>query len=321
MPAFNRIVGARGTIRPRPWDHAYDELEATGLNVSSNAGRTCATHFLSQYHAGTPMTENSDDEGLKIEVKDGIAILTLDTPSMRNSIPNDLAAEYTRFFKEANTRQDVRSILIRSSGDRDFCLGGAAGKNPPPLANNPIDYRFTSTPHIEMFKAMWELERPVVSAVQGTVAGVGWLLALLADMVVAAKGSRWTHVFIKRGMIPHAGDAFYLPRIIPFHRLNEIALLGDAVTAETLSNWGLINRLVEREDLEETAMDLARKLADQPTRAIGLAKRHYRRSLEADWNTVLREEMTGQALYSTSTDRNEIIAAGREGRKPTLTGN
>jgi 2-(1,2-epoxy-1,2-dihydrophenyl)acetyl-CoA isomerase len=266
------------------------------------------------------MTTIADEEGLKIEIDNGVAILTLDMPSNRNAFGGDVAGDYTQFFREANIRQDVRSILVRSAGDRDFCLGGAPSKKPTPMPRNTIDYRYVSLAHIEMFKAMWELERPVVSAVEGTVAGVGWLLALLADMVVAAKGSRWTHVFVKRGMIPHAGDSFYLPRIIPFHRLNEIALLGDTVTADTLESWGLINRLVEKEQVGDTAMDLARRLADQPTRGIGLAKRHYRRSLEADWNTMLREEMAGQALYSTSADRNEILAAGREGRKPVLTG-
>lgn len=266
------------------------------------------------------MTTSAAEEGLKIEVDQGVAILTLHMPSNRNAFGGDVAEEFTRFFREANTRQDVRSILIRSTGDKDFCLGGAPSRTPTPMPRNTIDYRFVSTPHIEMFKAMWELERPVVSAVQGTVAGVGWLLALLADLVVAAKGSRWTHVFVKRGMIPHAGDSFYLPRIIPFHRLNEIALLGDTVTADTLDSWGLINRLCDKEAVQDTAMDIALRLADQPTRAVGLAKRHYRRSLEVDWNTMLREEMAGQAIYTTTADRNEILAAGREGRKPQLTG-
>lgn len=265
------------------------------------------------------MANSPDDEGLRIEIENGVAILTLDVPSSRNAFGSEIAEDFTRFFQDANTRQDVRSILIRSTGERDFCLGGAPARNPK-TPRNTIDYRYVSTPHIEMFKAMWELERPVVSAVQGTVAGVGWLLALLADLVVAVKGSRWTHVFVKRGMIPHAGDSFYLPRIIPFHRLNEIALLGDTVTADMLNEWGVINRLVDRDALADTALDLARRMADQPTRAVGLAKRHYRRSLEVDWATMLREEMAGQALYTTSLDRNEILAAGREGRKPVLTG-
>lgn len=266
------------------------------------------------------MTDQASEEGLSIEFDGGVAILTLNMLSARNAFGGDIAREYTQFFRDANTRQDVRAILIRSAGDRDFCLGGGPSRTPDVMPRNTFDYRFVSTPHIEMFKAMWELERPVVSAVQGTVAGVGWLLALLADLVVAAKGTRWTHVFVKRGMIPHAGDSFYLPRIIPFHRLNEIALLGDAVTAETLDNWGLINRLVEKEQVQSTAMDLARRLAEQPTRGVGLAKRHYRRSLEVDWATMLREEMAGQALYTTSTDRQEIWAAAGEGRKPVLTG-
>lgn len=266
------------------------------------------------------MTDNSNEEGLRIEIDDGVAILTLDMPSNRNAFGADVAGDYTRFLVDANTRQDVRSILIRSTGDRDFCLGGAPSKTPVAAPRNLFDYRAVSTAHIEMFKALWEVERPVVSAVQGTVAGVGWLLALLADMVVAARGSRWTHVFVKRGMIPHAGDSFYLPRIIPFHRLNEIALLGDTVTADTLSDWGIINRLVDKEEVADTAMDLALRLAEQPTRAVGLAKRHYRRSLEVDWNTMLREEMAGQAIYTTSADRNEILAAGREKRNPVLTG-
>lgn len=266
------------------------------------------------------MTEQSADEGLHIEMDGGVAILTLNMPSNRNGFGGDVAEQYTAFFRAANTRQDVRSILIQSTGDRDFCIGGAPDNPPRPMPRNTIDYRFVSTPHIEMFKAMWEVERPVVSAVQGTVAGAGWLLALLADLVVAVKGSRWTHVYVKRGMIPHAGDSYYLPRIIPFHRLNEIAMLGDAVTADTLDKWGLINRLVEKDEVRPTALELARQLASQPTRALGMAKRHYRRSLEADWTTMLREEMAGQALYTTSADRNEILAAGREGRKPELSG-
>jgi 2-(1,2-epoxy-1,2-dihydrophenyl)acetyl-CoA isomerase len=258
-------------------------------------------------------------EGLNIAVADGIAVLTLNRPSIRNGCTSDDAWEYAKFFKSATTDPAVRAIVVAGSG-KDFCTGGAAGPNPAPPPRTTIDYRFTSTPHIEMFRAMWEVEKPVVSAVNGTVAGVGWLLALLADLVVAAKGSRWTHVFTKRGMIPHAGDSFYLPRIISFHRLNEIALLSDAITADTLNGWGLINRLVDQNDVLPTAMELAKRLAQGPTRSYGLTKRHYRRSLEADYTTMLREEMAGQALNSITEDRNEANKAATEGRPPKFTG-
>ncbi|MGR6999115.1 enoyl-CoA hydratase-related protein [Yinghuangia aomiensis] len=75
----------------------------------------------------------------------------------------------------------------------------------------------------------------------GRVAGIGWMLALLADLVVAAEDGRWTHAFLRRGMAPHAGDPFFLPRVLPFHALNEIALLGDTVTSSDLYRWGAVN--------------------------------------------------------------------------------
>src|SRR5438105_6865931 len=121
------------------------------------------------------------EEGLRVDIKDGIAVLTLDRPSQRNLIDNDSAWEYAKLFRDATTDPAIRAIVVTSTGDRDFSLGGGPSKNPGPPPRTTIDYRFTSTPHIEMFRAMWETEKPVVSAVNGTVAGVGWLLALLAD--------------------------------------------------------------------------------------------------------------------------------------------
>lgn len=71
----------------------------------------------------------------------------------------------------------------------------------------------------------------MVTAVNGAVAGAGWMLALLGDLVVADAEARWTHVFARRGMVPHAGDPYFLARITPFHRLNEIASLSDTIAS------------------------------------------------------------------------------------------
>jgi len=262
-------------------------------------------------------TEDAGEE-LRIVVSDGVAVVTLNRPAQRNAISEDNAWEYAKFFRQANTDPAIRAVVVTGTG-KDFSVGGGAGKTPK-QTRTTMDYRFTSMPHIEMFRAMWEVEKPVVSAVNGTVAGVGWLLALLADLVVAAKGSRWTHVFTRLGMIPHAGDSFYLPRIIPFHRLNEISLLSESITADELNGWGLINRLVEREAVMPTAMELATRLAKGPTRSLGLTKRHYRRSLESDYTTMLREEMAGQALNSITADRLEATKAAAEKRPPKFTG-
>src|SRR3954453_7505766 len=130
-----------------------------------------------------------------------------------------------------------------------------------------------------MNRTLWEIEKPVVSAVNGTVAGAGWSLALMGDLVVAARGARWTHVFVRRGMVPHAGDTYFLPRLLPLHQLNELAMLSDTVTSEDLDRLGAVNRLVEPDQVLSVARDLAERLAAGPTRALGLTKRMYRNSI------------------------------------------
>jgi 2-(1,2-epoxy-1,2-dihydrophenyl)acetyl-CoA isomerase len=167
---------------------------------------------------------------------------------------------------------------------------------------------------------LWEVEKPLVSAVNGTVAGAGWMLALLADLVVADRLARWTHVFTRRGMVPHAGDPYFLARIIPFHRLNEIALLSDTLTSADLDRWGLINRCVDDTEVMSTALELARRLPDGPTRTLGLTKRLYRRSLSSDMATSFEDERNATALISTTADRREGVASFVERRPANFIG-
>jgi 2-(1,2-epoxy-1,2-dihydrophenyl)acetyl-CoA isomerase len=172
----------------------------------------------------------------------------------------------------------------------------------------------------ELFRALWEIELPVVSAVNGTVAGVGWLLALLADIVVADEHAKWIHVFIRRGMVPHAGDPFYLSRMIPFHRLAELALLSDPVESSVLHEWGVVNRSVPGAEVLPCAEGLAARLAQGPTLSLGVTKQLYRRALVADRSTALTDENASVALIGTTRDRIEGVAAFLEGRDITFLG-
>jgi 2-(1,2-epoxy-1,2-dihydrophenyl)acetyl-CoA isomerase len=156
--------------------------------------------------------------------------------------------------------------------------------------------------------------------VNGTVAGFGWTLAMLGDLVVADADARWTHVFARRGMVPHAGDPYFLARIIPFHRLNEIALLSDTVTSADLAAWGLLNRCVPTAEVLPTALELAERLAAGPTRTLGLTKRLYRRSLSSDMATSFEDERNATALISTTADRHEGVASFVERRPPNFIG-
>lgn len=268
------------------------------------------------------MTEAAGDpaSGIRTTHEGAVVVVQLDRPERRNAIDVDTCRALTQLVLDTGADRAVRAVVV-TGVDRDFCTGAdAVGSNEVIAETSPLDYRFKTSMFNDLFLALWETEVPVVSAVNGTVAGAGWLLALLADLVVAAEGARWTHVFVRRGMIPHAGDPYFLPRIIPLHRLNEIALLSDPVTSEVLHGWGVVNRVVPADDVLPTAMELAHRLAAGPTRSIGLTKRLYRRSLDSSVVTAFAEERAALALISTTADRREGLQSFIEGRPPEFTG-
>jgi 2-(1,2-epoxy-1,2-dihydrophenyl)acetyl-CoA isomerase len=261
----------------------------------------------------------SAEQGLRIEVDGRVALVRLERPGRRNAVDAETAAALTAFLDGATTDRGIRAIVVTGTG-RDFCTGAdVVGRGGAPDMS-PLDYRFATDTFRRLFQSLWEVEKPVVSAVNGTVAGAGWMLALLADLVVADRDARWTHVFSRRGMVPHAGDPYFLPRIIPFHRLNEIALLSEPVTSAQLYEWGIVNRAVAAEEVLTTAMELAGRLANGPTRSLGLTKRLYRRSLASDMATSLEEERAATALISTTADRREGVQSFVENRPPKFVG-
>jgi 2-(1,2-epoxy-1,2-dihydrophenyl)acetyl-CoA isomerase len=266
---------------------------------------------------GTTMT--AEPPGLHIDIEDRVATLTLARPDRHNMLDRDSALALTSFLTDVVTDRSTRAIVVTGSG-RQFCTGVEVVGGNPSAPANPLDYRYATEDFRSLFRALWEVEKPVVSAVNGTVAGAGWMLALLADLVVADRDARWTHVFSRRGMVPHAGDPYFLPRIIPFHRLNEIALLSDTITSADLHEWGIVNRSVSSDDVLPTAMDLARRLAAGPTRTLGLTKKLYRRSLASDISTSFEDERNATALISTTEDRKEGMRSFVEGREPKFTG-
>ena len=266
------------------------------------------------------LSVDQSTSGLSVDQStDGLVTIRLQRAERKNAIDVATARQLTSLFVSANTDSTVRSFLITGVDDV-FCTGAdvvsTSGQQLPPS----IDYRYATEDFRRLFQAMWEVEKPVVTAVNGTVAGAGWMLALLGDLVVANADARWTHVFTRRGMVPHAGDPYFLARIIPFHRLNEIALLSDTLTSSDLAAWGLVNRCVPSDQVMTVAGDLAGRLAAGPTRTLGLTKRLYRRSLSSDMLTAFEDERNATALISTTADRKEGVLSFVERRPPKFVG-
>jgi 2-(1,2-epoxy-1,2-dihydrophenyl)acetyl-CoA isomerase len=282
---------------------------------------------------------NVNLDGVVASFKDGVAVFRLARPEARNALNIAAVNRLQGLLRRADKDHRVRCIVITGTG-KDFCTGGDlspaargdATAREKVVEPDPweipgtkseeilLDYRAPLAPFQALFRTLWELETPVVGGVNGTVAGIGWMLAFLCDFVIAASGARFTHVFSRRGMMPHAGDTVFLPRVIPLHRLTELAMLSDTVTAETLNEWGLLHKVVAVEELEPTVDALAQRLASGPTISLGQAKRLYRRALLSDVEAALAEENATLALVSATADRQEGMDALREGRAPTFKG-
>lgn len=275
-----------------------------------------------------------------VDVSGGVVRLTLDRPERRNALDPDTVRVLTGLLERADRDRRVRCLLLTASG-RHFCTGGdlaaalvggdGEGSGLDEQRRDPwddgtapadtlLDYRWPLVEYQHLFRTLWELETPAVAAVNGSVAGIGWMLALLCDFVVAAEGARWSHAFSRRGMMPHAGDTVFLPRVVPLVRLNTLAMLGETVTSETVAAWGLLHAVVPGEAVDAEAGALAARLAEGPTLSLGQAKRLYRRALLPDVASALAEERAATALVSATDDRREGAAAMVEGRQPRFTG-
>jgi 2-(1,2-epoxy-1,2-dihydrophenyl)acetyl-CoA isomerase len=269
-------------------------------------------------------TVKGEHSTLSVTLDEAVCWVRLARPEARNAIDPAMRDELIDVLGEAERDPAVRCLVLTGQG-RDFCTGAdlrPAGDPDVAMRRraSPLDARRGVAPYQQLFAQLWRLEVPVVSAVNGTTAGAGWLLALLADLVVAARGARWTHAFTRRGMVPHCGDPFFLSRVLPFRFVHEAALLSDTFRSEDLERFGVLSRLVEPDELLETAGALARRLAQGPTRTLGTAKRLYRRALASDMETAFAEEADAVALIGQTEDRIEGVRSMVEGRPPRFTG-
>lgn len=258
---------------------------------------------------------------------DGVLWLTLNRPERKNAISPELREELLAALDEAHTDDEVRCVVITGAGDA-FCAGvdlasskvtGGAARG-----EGPRDLRATRDAMKRgmqrVVRAIWELEKPVIAAVNGVAAGGGAQLALACDLVVAAEPARFIEIFVKRGLAVDTGGGWLLPRLVGLAKAKELVFFGDPVPASEALAIGLVNKVVHPSELEAASRAWAERLARGPTRAIGASKMLLNRALETDLLTALDEEATAQAFVSQTEDFAEGIRAFTEKRDPEFRG-
>ena len=256
---------------------------------------------------------------IRYAVDQGVATITLCRPDVLNSFNRVMARDVQRAVSAAAADAGIRAVLLTGEG-RGFCAGQdlaeATAGEPGAMDLGEI----VKTSYAPMVRAIRELEKPVVCAVNGVAAGAGANLALACDLVVAAEDAAFIQSFSKIGLVPDTGGTFFLPRIVGMARATAMMFLAEKVPAARALEWGMIYQVVPASVLLETATSLARQLASMPTRSFGLTKRALNASFTNDLATQLQVEEELQRAAGGTADYAEGVRAFLDKRKPAYTG-
>lgn len=269
------------------------------------------------------------EEQVTYGVADGIARVTINAPGQGNALDAAMRDRITELMEWASADLAVRCVVLGAAGERHFCTGAKLGgpqKPAPPKPEGAPARAMGDTARMirrgwqRLVASVLDCEKPVVAAVNGTAAGGGAQLVLACDLVVMADTAKLVEVFVKRGIIPDAGGAYLLPRLVGPHIAKELMFLGDDLPAGRCADLGVANRVVPAADLGAAVDELAGRLAAMPTRSIALTKGLVNRSFESSRHAAFEEEAIAQDWLTASGDFDEGIAAFRERRSPEFRG-
>ena len=263
--------------------------------------------------------------GLIAETRQGaVLIWTLDREARLNALP-DLGDgdEFAEACARANADMTVKCVVLTGAG-RAFSAGGdlTAMRDRRDLfegSGAEIRVRYGRVVH-RIVRSLYDLEIPLVSAVNGPAMGLGCGIAATADIRIASDRASFGVPFLKLGIIPGDGGAWRLPRDVGYARAAEMLFTGRSIDAETAERWGLVNRVVPHDRLMDEALITAGEIAAQPAQALRMAKTLMRQGRDQTFEQILELSAAMQALAHMTDDHQEGVAAVLEKRPADFTG-
>jgi 2-(1,2-epoxy-1,2-dihydrophenyl)acetyl-CoA isomerase len=255
-----------------------------------------------------------------LDIAEGVATVTLNRPERLNAFTGEMHAELREALARIEADASVRALLITGTG-RGFCAGqDLAERMMSPAAAKVDAGESLDKNYNPLLKRLRALPMPVVCAVNGVAAGAGCNFALACDIVIAARSASFLQAFARIGLIPDAGGTYTLPRLVGTARAMAAAMLAEQISAERAEQWGLIWKCVDDDKLSGEARTLARHLATQATKALGLMKRAIYASAANTFEQQLDLERDLQREAANSEDFREGVTAFKEKRPATFTG-
>lgn len=258
---------------------------------------------------------------LRSERQGAVLILTMDQPETRNALTGNTAIdEFVQMCEDITHDRSIRAVVLTGAGPV-FCSGGNVKdmqryeREAIPTETIREEYRRGIQ---RLPKALYNLDVPVICAINGPAIGAGLDLTCMCDIRIASEKATFAESFVKVGIVPGDGGAWLLPRAVGMSRACEMAFTGDALTAAEALAFGLVSRVVPHEELLAQSLKLAARIATNPGDVLRMTKRLLREGERNSLESVLELSASYQAIAHTTADHREAVQAFIEKRPPTF---
>ena len=252
----------------------------------------------------------------------GVLTLTLNRPQRLNAMSQALIASLAEQFERARTDAAIRAVLLTGTG-RGFCAGadlagsgtGNLGPDGKPDLGEVMERLYNP-----LIRAIREVPKPVIGAINGVAAGGGANLALACDILLAARSARFDQAFVRISLLPDLGGTYFLPHTVGDARARALAMLGTSVPADEALRMGLVWQVVDDAQLMDEATKLARRMAAGPTLSYAAIKQAMNRAVTSTLDQQLDFEGRTQKALNQTADYKEGVAAFLAKRPANFTG-
>ena len=254
---------------------------------------------------------------------DGVATMTLNRPERLNALNAVMLREMSEVYADVRDDQAVKVLIITGAG-RGFCSGadvkGWAESEGLTGSFSEGDARRAANRGKGSGVDIYDIEKPVIAAINGVAVGYGFNLTMACDLRIAAAGVKMGLIFVKRGLSPDMSGLWELPRIVGVAKAKELMFFGDLTEVEELERIGYLNKVVPPEELMKTTMDWAGRLAVLPAKALAFTKVGIMRGLEESQAALDHYQRLADTILYASEDHQEAVRALAEKREPRFTG-
>lgn len=248
--------------------------------------------------------------------QDGVATVTLNRPDKLNALSGEMYHGIADHCAALDADDEVRAIILTGAG-RAFCAGGDVGSMG---GYDVVTGRKRSQKHKSTVVNLYNVEKPVIAAVRGPAAGIGFSLALACDLIIASETAYFLAAFKNVGIPPDGGAVFFLTQYLGIARAKEIAFTARRVPAQEAMAMGLVMKVMPDDRLEAEARALAQDLAASATYALRLAKRMFHAMYVPTLEMLLEMENLAISGARLTHDHQEGVAAFKEKRAPRFLG-